>query len=98
MTTNSFQLNILPEEICGEFNHQAFEISIFRALWIYIVATSILAPKTKELAIHSAYGTNSTGMDSIAVISELDGTGIPLAYLFVESIGIVEHIVSGNMT
>lgn len=37
-------------------------------------------------------------MDSFAVLSKLDMTGIPLAYLFFERIWSIEHTVSGNLT
>ena len=38
---------------------------------------------TKELAIDATYGTNHAGMELFAVLVEVDGVGIPLAYCFV---------------
>ena len=45
---------------------------------------STLAQRTKELAIDATYGTNSAGSDLFAVLAEFDGTGVLLAYLFIE--------------
>ena len=36
----------------------------------------------EELSIDATYGTNSAGYTLYAVLAELDGTGIPLAYMF----------------
>ena len=41
-----------------------------------------LVPRAKELAIDATFGTNNMGMHLFAVLAELDGTGIPLAYCF----------------
>ena len=32
----------------------------------------------------ATFGTNNVGMDLLAVLAEVDGTGVPLAYCFVE--------------
>ena len=40
-----------------------------------------LASSTKELAIDATYGTNNIGMDLFAVLAEVDGAGVVLAYL-----------------
>ena len=37
----------------------------------------------KELAKDATFGTNHTGMELFAVLAEIDGVGIPLAYCFV---------------
>ena len=42
--------------------------------------------EAKELAMDATFGTNNAGMDLFAVLAELDGTGIPLAYIFVETL------------
>jgi hypothetical protein len=56
-----------------------------RGLAIYICnSITALAAEAKELAIDATFGTNNSGMDLFAVLAELDGTGVPLAYLFVE--------------
>ena len=39
---------------------------------------------TKEVAIDATFVTNNAGMDLYAVLAELYGTGVPLAYRFVE--------------
>ena len=38
----------------------------------------------------ATFGTNNAGMDLFALLAEFDGTGVPLAYCFVETIS-VEH-------
>ena len=39
----------------------------------------------KELVMDATFGTNSTGMSLFAVLAEVDGTGVPLAYYFMET-------------
>lgn len=72
-----------------------------RGLAIYIHGSiATLAPETKELAMDATFGTNNTGMDLFVVLAELDGTGVPLAYLFVETLasgGGVKSIDPGAM-
>ncbi|KAI0993222.1 hypothetical protein K3495_g14962 [Podosphaera aphanis] len=41
-----------------------------------------LVSKARELVIDATYGTNNPGMSLFAVLVELDGTGVPLCYLF----------------
>lgn len=38
----------------------------------------------RELAIDASHGTNSAGMELYAILAEVDGTGVPVAYCFVE--------------
>ena len=45
---------------------------------------SALASRTKELAMDATYGTNKMGVDLFAVLAEVDGIGVPLAYCFVD--------------
>lgn len=72
-----------------------------RGLAIYIHGSiATLAPETKGLAMDATFGTNNTGMDLFVVPAELDGTGVPLAYLFVETLasdGGVKSIDPGAM-
>lgn len=56
-----------------------------------------LAPKTKEIAKDEINGTNNAGIDLFAVLAEVDETGFPLAYLFIEKIGLSEQDMSGNL-
>lgn len=66
---------------------------------IYISVSILnLAMATKEIVIKAAFGINITGMSLLAVLAELDETGVPLAYLFVEKVGLYEPTVSGNLT
>ena len=54
------------------------------ALAFYISDSVNTLSRAKELAIDVTFGTNNTGMDLFAVLAEVDGTGIPLAYGFMD--------------
>lgn len=41
---------------------------------------------TKELAIDAMNGTNSAGCDIFAALAEIDGSEVPLGYLFVQKL------------
>ena len=45
----------------------------------------VLASRTKELVMDATFGTNSTGMSLFAVLAEVDGTGVSLAYSFMDT-------------
>jgi hypothetical protein len=70
--------------------HQEYTSSLYfagnmRALAFYISnSVNTLAPRAKELAMDATFGTNNTGMHLFAVLAEIDGTGIPLAYCFMD--------------
>ncbi|KAI0998225.1 hypothetical protein K3495_g9970 [Podosphaera aphanis] len=83
---NQFESSkLLFEEKSEEFFHLEFSVANYRGLAFYINASiSTLALRTKELAIDATYGTNSAGSDLFAVLAEFDGTGVLLAYLFIE--------------
>ena len=48
----------------------------------------------------ATFGTNNAGMDLFALLAELDGTGVPLAYCFVETISAKQtrHSEPGALT
>ncbi|KAI1000716.1 hypothetical protein K3495_g7484 [Podosphaera aphanis] len=70
-------------ELESEYWHEVYTSGNIRALAIYIRGTiSPLVSRSKELVIDATFGTNSSGMALTAVLAELDGTGIPLCYLF----------------
>ena len=57
-----------------------------RAIAFYISdSIDVLASRTKELVMDATFGTNSAGMTLFAVLAEVDGTGVPLAYCFMET-------------
>lgn len=86
----------LLEELGDKYSHEVFTTANLRALAIYIHASiSNLAQNTKEIAIDATFGTNNAGMDLFAVLAEFDGTGTPLAYLFVQKLAPAE---AGAMT
>ncbi|KAI0999778.1 hypothetical protein K3495_g8421 [Podosphaera aphanis] len=82
-----------------EFVHLEFSVANYRGLASYIdVSISTLAQQTKESAIDAIYGTNSAGSDHFAVLAGFDGTGVPLAYLYVDkSVEISTPGVPGKM-
>lgn len=56
-----------------------------RGLAFYITdAVHHLAESTKEVALDATFGTSNNAMSLYAVLAELDGSGIPLAYCFTE--------------
>ena len=68
-----------------DFEQREFSVDNYRGLALYIkTSITILARQTKQLAIDATYGTNCAGCDLFAVLAEFDGTGVPLAYLFME--------------
>ncbi|KAI0991931.1 hypothetical protein K3495_g16256 [Podosphaera aphanis] len=67
------------------YHHRSISVANVRALGFYIRASiDAFSGKTREIAIYATYGTNNAGMELYAVLAELDGTGAPMAYLFVE--------------
>lgn len=76
---------LLLKEKDDDYFQSEFSVDNYHGLAFYIKNTiSKLAKLTKELVIDATYGTNSAGCDLFAVLAEFDGTGVPLAYLFVE--------------
>lgn len=76
---------ILLEEPSNNHSYQIFPIVNFRTLGIYIRKSfDIFSETIKEIAIDAKYGTNNAGIQLFAVLAEFDGTGVALAYLFVE--------------
>lgn len=74
---------LLLDETSEKYGRTFYTVGNMHGLAIYILESiSTLASCAKELAIDSTYGTNNTGMELFAVLAEVDGTGIPLAYLF----------------
>ncbi|KAI1004260.1 hypothetical protein K3495_g3950 [Podosphaera aphanis] len=93
---------ILPEENRDMYHHRSISVANVRALGFYIRASiDALSGTTREIAIDATYGTNNAGMELYAVLAELDGTGAPMAYLFVEknnsfgtsSLGTMTHVI-----
>jgi hypothetical protein len=66
-----------------EYTSSLYFAGNMHALAFYISeSVKTLVPRAKELAIDATFGTNNMGMHLFAVLAELDGTGIPLAYCF----------------
>ena len=63
-----------------------------------VISTLLLS--VKEVAMDATFGTNNAGMDLFALLAELDGTGVPLAYCFVETVSIdnTRHSEPGALT
>ena len=56
---------------------------------------STLPLSAKEVAMDATFGVNNAGMNLLAILVELDGTGIPLAYCFVQTTSIEDTRHSG---
>ncbi|KAI1007534.1 hypothetical protein K3495_g687 [Podosphaera aphanis] len=90
---------MLLEENRDMYHHRSIFVSNFRALSFYIRASiDALSGTTREIAIDATYGTNNAGMEPYAVLAELDGTGAPMAYLFVEKNNSFGTSSPGTMT
>lgn len=57
------------------------------AIYIDCLIDKIGPNHIHELAMDATYGTNNEAMDLFSVIAEFDGTGVPIAYGFVEVVG-----------
>lgn len=80
-----------------EYQRKEIKVGNLRGLAIYISESISSLSSCKELAMDATYGTNHSGSDLFAVLAELDGTGIPVAYLFVNTLPLSqEACVSPN--
>lgn len=69
----------------GDNSFKEYRSGNLRGLALYIPQTiDKLASSTKEVAMDATFGTNNAGMDLFTILAEYDGSGIPLAYLFVQ--------------
>ena len=77
---------ILPSEYSQyENRYGIIQEQNVRALYLYAPGNIMqLSRSTTQLTMDSTYGTNNTGMDLFAVLAEIDGTGVPLAYCLTE--------------
>ncbi len=68
----------------SDYTSATYFAANLRAIAFYIPdSINTLASNTKELVVDATFGTNNAGMDLFAVLGEVDGTGVPLAYCFV---------------
>ena len=73
--------NLLSER--PDITSSEYRVDNVRGLAFYISeAISTLTTRAKELAMDATFGTNNAGMDMFAVLAEVEGTGVPLAYCF----------------
>lgn len=90
---------ILLEKLGDSYRCEIFHEENINALAIYINASiDALKRTTAEVAIDATYGTNNAGMDLYAVLAELDGTGVPMAYLFVKKDRLTGTAPTGAIT
>ncbi|KAI0998942.1 hypothetical protein K3495_g9257 [Podosphaera aphanis] len=83
------------DENRSKYQHATYLSGNLRGLALYIRGTmDALVSRAKELVIDATYGTNSSGMSLSAVLAELDGTGVPLCYLFVGTASISDQKLS----
>lgn len=75
---------LVSDNLADRFQSKVYETGDIRAIAIYINESISALRHAKELAMDATYGTNSFGMELYAVLAELDGTGVPLAYMFVK--------------
>lgn len=66
-------------------HHGVFTAGNLRALGFFASETiKRLAKSATQWVMDSTFGTNSGGLDLFAVLAEVEGTGVPLAYCLVE--------------
>ena len=78
--------NMLLEEpfAADKCDHAILTSGNLRGLALFVrESMSSLHRNVRELAMDATFGTNHAGMDLFAVLAELDGTGVVLAYCFV---------------
>lgn len=72
------------QHIASSYVSEYWEVGNVKGLAFYIKESLRSMRPAKELAMDATYGINSSGMELFGVLGELDGTGVPLAYMFVE--------------
>ena len=85
------------------FESQVFKSGNIRGLALFSrKPMEVLRRRTKEMTMDSTYGTNHLGPTLFAVLAEVDGTGIPLAYCFVDKLasadGTMRRAQPGSLT
>ena len=69
------------------FESQVFKSGNIRGLALFSrKPMEVLRRRTKEMTMDSTYGTKHLGSTLFAVLAKVDGTGIPLAYCFVDKL------------
>ena len=95
----SVKMLLAEPHLQDKFECIKFPAGHLSGLAVYVLdSISMLAAEAKELAIDATYGTNNAGMDLFAVLAEVDGTGVPLAYMFVGSSGVKDDNVTTTAT
>jgi hypothetical protein len=68
-----------------EYTSPVYSVGNLRAIAFYVSdSISSLACCAKELSMDATFGTNNMVMDLFAVLAEVDGTGVLLAYCFTQ--------------
>lgn len=63
---------------------KTFTAGNVKGVAFYVMETMRKLVHAKESVMDATFGTNSSGMELYAVLAELDGTRVPLAYMFVD--------------
>jgi hypothetical protein len=76
---------LLSEDRAYRDHHGIFTAGNVRALGFFAPEPiKRVAKSATQLVMDATFGTNSGGMDLFAVLAEIEGTGVPLAYCLVE--------------
>ncbi|CAI2171816.1 9887_t:CDS:2 [Funneliformis geosporum] len=76
----SENIDLLPHEIYKRLVERGLDLNI-RQNW-YVLQNSQF--KIREIGVDATYNTNNLKFELYAVLAEVDGIGVPLAYLFME--------------
>ena len=80
----SVRMLLAEPSVTGFCDHEILYPGNLRALALFVrESMTALRFVAKELPMDATFGTNHAGMDLFAVLAEVDGIGIPLAYCFV---------------
>lgn len=67
------------QDICSQ---KTYEVHHLQGIAVFVRRGITALREANELSMDSTHGTNNVGAELFAVMGELDGTGVPLAYLF----------------
>ncbi|CAG8833027.1 20941_t:CDS:2, partial [Gigaspora margarita] len=77
-------INLLPREIYAQLQLQPRALAVITELYDYLLKLNI---NIRECGIDATYNMNNFGIELYFFQAEVNGTGFPLAYLFLENNG-----------
>ncbi|KAE8218322.1 hypothetical protein CF319_g7780 [Tilletia indica] len=75
--------NVLSPRVLGQAIKKEGSVRGYALFALGLIAK--LRDRTVEISLDATFGTNSSGHDLFAVLAEVDGTGVPLMYLLLDT-------------